>query len=98
MACGEIIRTIPPPAIYVTSGSPSQILAFSSGAPGSPSPLNTVALPAGAVAGYIAGDPSGNLLSPLFHPRRLGHRERTPRPDRRPQIGRASCLLIAWLS
>lgn len=59
--CGEIIEKIPQPAIYVTSGFPSQILAFSSGTPGSPSPLNTVTLPSGVVAGYIADDPSGNL-------------------------------------
>jgi len=59
--CGDITQKILPPAIYVTTGSPSQILAFSSSAPGTPSPLNTVALPAGVVAGYIAGDPSGNL-------------------------------------
>ena len=62
--CGEIIGPAPvagPPAIYVTTASPSQILAFSSGTSGDPSPLNTVALPAGAGAGYIADDHSGNL-------------------------------------
>ena len=52
---------MPPPAIYVTTGTPSQILAFSSNANGNPSPVSAITLPSGFAAGYIAGDSAGNL-------------------------------------
>jgi hypothetical protein len=59
--CGELIHSVPPPAIYVTTGTPSQILAFSSNVNGNPSPVSAITLPSGFAAGYIAGDTAGNL-------------------------------------
>lgn len=59
--CGEILLPAPSPAIYVTTGTPSQILAFPTNSNGNPSPVSSITLPNSLAAGYIAGDSAGNL-------------------------------------